>query len=110
MVYVIAEPCIDRQDRACVDVCPVECIYEGAAQLFIHPDECIGCGLCEPVCPVSAIFEESALPRAWQAAVARSRWFFVEQPRVQPAQGLGTTRGHVSSRLLSRTPWSPARR
>lgn len=100
MVYVIAESCIDVKDRACVDVCPVECIYEGAAQLFIHPDECIGCGLCAPVCPVSAIFEDSALPRAWRAAVTRSRWFFVEHPRVQPAQGLGTQSGNVYSRLL----------
>ena len=25
---IIAEACIDVKDRACVDVCPVQCIYE----------------------------------------------------------------------------------
>ena len=49
MVYVIAEPCIDVKDKACVEVCPVDCIYEGPNQLLIHPDECIDCGACEPV-------------------------------------------------------------
>jgi ferredoxin len=91
MVYMIAEPCIGVKDRACVDVCPVDCIYEGDAQLFIHPDECIGCGLCEPVCPVRAIFAEVTLPQAWGAYVANRRQFFIEHPRVQPAQGRGKT-------------------
>ena len=54
MTYVIAEPCIGTMDRGCVDVCPVDCIYEGEDQLYIHPDECIDCGACEPECPVSA--------------------------------------------------------
>ena len=58
MTYVITEPCIDVKDKACVEVCPVDCIYEGLNQLFIHPDECIDCGACEPVCPVKAIFTE----------------------------------------------------
>jgi len=42
------------KDRSCVDVCPVDCIYEGEDQLYIHPDECIDCGACEPECPVTA--------------------------------------------------------
>jgi len=41
MPYIIAEPCINLKDRSCVDVCPVDCIYEGEDQLYIHPDECI---------------------------------------------------------------------
>ena len=56
MTYVIVEACIGVKDRACVDVCPVDCIYEGEDQLYIHPDECIDCGACEPECPVTAIF------------------------------------------------------
>ena len=55
MPYVITEACIGVKDKACVDVCPVDCIYEGDKQLFIHPDECIDCGVCEPECPVDAI-------------------------------------------------------
>src|SRR5205823_3715059 len=49
MTYTICEPCIDVKDRACVDECPVDCIYEGARMLYIHPDECVDCGACEPV-------------------------------------------------------------
>jgi NAD-dependent dihydropyrimidine dehydrogenase PreA subunit len=65
VTYVIAEPCIDVVDRACVDECPVDCIYEGERALYIHPDECIDCGACEPVCPVEAIFYEDDLPKRW---------------------------------------------
>lgn len=55
--WVIAEPCITVKDRSCVDVCPVDCIYDAdeVDQLVIQPDECIACGACEPVCPVDAI-------------------------------------------------------
>jgi NAD-dependent dihydropyrimidine dehydrogenase PreA subunit len=65
MTYVIVEACIGVKDRACVDVCPVDCIYEGEDQLYIHPDECIDCGACEPECPVTAIFAEDATPEQW---------------------------------------------
>ena len=47
MTYVIAQPCVDVKDRACVDECPVDCIYEGARSLYIHPEECVDCGACE---------------------------------------------------------------
>ena len=59
---VITEACIGVKDRACVDVCPVDCIYESEDQLYIHPDECIDCGACIPVCPVRAIYEVKNLP------------------------------------------------
>ena len=62
MTYVIAQPCVDLKDRACVDECPVDCIYEGNRMLYIHPDECVDCGACEPVCPVEAIFDEIGSP------------------------------------------------
>ncbi|KRD51669.1 ferredoxin [Microbacterium sp. Root280D1] len=58
MTYVIALPCVDVKDRACIDECPVDCIYEGERSLYIHPDECVDCGACEPVCPVEAIYYE----------------------------------------------------
>ena len=73
MPYVITEACKNTKDRACVDVCPVDCIYEGADQLYIHPDECIDCGACEPECPVNAIFEESAVPPEWQEFIELDR-------------------------------------
>ena len=70
MTYVIAEPCIDVKDKACVEVCPVDCIYEGEKEgfpdmLYIHPDECIDCGVCQPECPVDAIFPEDDVPEEW---------------------------------------------
>ena len=67
-IYVIAQPCIGVKDRACVDVCPVDCIHgsEDSPQLYINPDECIGCSNCEPECPVGAIFEDTELPAEWK--------------------------------------------
>jgi NAD-dependent dihydropyrimidine dehydrogenase PreA subunit len=69
MTYVITQPCIDTKDKSCVDVCPVSCIYIESddldRKLYIHPDECIECGACEPECPVSAIFHDSAVPPEW---------------------------------------------
>jgi len=68
MPYVIAEPCIGVKDKACVDVCPVDCIHgdEDSPQLYIDPGVCICCGACEPECPVEAIFEDNALPPEWK--------------------------------------------
>ena len=68
MTYVIAEPCIGVKDKACVEVCPVDCIHgdDASPQLYINPQECIDCGACEPECPPEAIFEESALPAEWK--------------------------------------------
>ena len=70
MAYIICEPCIGVKDKGCVEICPVDCIYEGARDgfpdmLFIHPDECIDCGVCQPECPVNAIFPEESLPPEW---------------------------------------------
>ncbi len=76
MTYVIAEPCIDLKDKACVGECPVDCIYEGERMLYIHPDECVDCGACEPVCPVEAIFYEDDVPGQWgQFTVENARFF-----------------------------------
>ena len=62
MTYVIALPCVDIKDRACVEECPVDCIYEGGRSLYIHPDECVDCGKCMPACPNDAIFWEYKTP------------------------------------------------
>ena len=76
MTYTIAEPCIDVKDRGCVDECPVDCIYEGPRMLYIHPDECVDCGACEPVCPVTAIFYEDDVPAEWkQFNAINAEWF-----------------------------------
>lgn len=62
MTYIIAQPCVDVMDKACVDECPVDCIATGPTMLLINPAECVDCGACEPVCPVEAIYYEDDLP------------------------------------------------
>lgn len=61
MTFVITESCIKCKYTDCVEVCPVDCFYEGPNFLVIHPDECIDCALCEPECPVNAIKSEDDL-------------------------------------------------
>jgi len=78
VTYVIAQPCVDLKDRACVDECPVDCIYEGNRMLYIHPDECVDCGACEPVCPVEAIFYEDDTPEEWKQYYDANVHFFDE--------------------------------
>ncbi len=69
MAYVITDAC--TKDGACIDVCPVDCIKEGVFtdadgktydMMFINPDECIDCGVCEPECPTNAIYAEGSIP------------------------------------------------
>ena len=76
MTYVIAEPCIDVKDLSCIDECPVDCIYIGASMLYIHPDECVDCGACEPVCPVEAIYYEDDVPYQWADYTRANADFF----------------------------------
>ncbi len=62
MTFVVKESCIKCKFMDCVEVCPVDCFYEGPNFLVIHPDECIDCALCEPECPANAIVSEDDLP------------------------------------------------
>jgi NAD-dependent dihydropyrimidine dehydrogenase PreA subunit len=78
MTYVIAEPCVDVLDKACVDQCPVDCIYEGARMLYIQPEECIDCRACQPVCPVDAIYYEDDLPEHLAGYAQENARFFSE--------------------------------
>ena len=87
MPYVITEACVGTKDKACVDVCPVDCIYEGEQQLYIHPDECIDCGACEPECPVTAIFPEEDVPADMKQYVQINRDVFKsEAPPGRPSR------------------------
>ena len=62
MTFIVGEACIKCKYTDCVEVCPVDCFYEGPNILVIHPDECIDCALCEPECPVDAIYSEDEVP------------------------------------------------
>ena len=61
MTYLVTENCIKCKHTDCVEVCPVDCFYEGPNFLAINPDECIDCGVCVPECPVDAIIEDTNL-------------------------------------------------
>lgn len=88
MTYVIAEPCIDVKDQACVQECPVDCIYEGERTLYIHPTECIDCAACEPACPVEAIFLAEEVPDEWGQFTKINAAFFDDA-----ATGMGSPGG-----------------
>ena len=106
--YVITEACIGTKDRACVDVCPVQCIYEladgqlvsrdsqdgdvanthpahadlqflhGDEMLYINPDECTSCDACLPECPVDAIFPADKVPQTQQEFIDVNRFVFAD--------------------------------
>ncbi len=59
MTYIVNDACIRCKYMDCVEVCPVDCFYEGENMLVIHPDECIDCGVCEPECPPEAILPDT---------------------------------------------------
>ncbi len=82
MAYVVAEPCIKCKYTDCVEVCPVNCFYEGANFVVIHPDECIDCGACEPVCPTQAIFPEGDLPERFNEYKALNSEFATKWPNL----------------------------
>jgi NAD-dependent dihydropyrimidine dehydrogenase PreA subunit len=90
MAYVITEPCVDVHERACMEECPVDCIYDGLRKGYIQPDECVECGACVPVCPVQAIFEQDDLPAEWRHYVDVDREFFREG-----VSGLGAPGGAI---------------
>ena len=62
MTYIVNDNCIKCKYTDCVEVCPVDCFYEGENMLVLHPDECIDCGACIPECPVDAIFADTDVP------------------------------------------------
>jgi NAD-dependent dihydropyrimidine dehydrogenase PreA subunit len=84
MTYVIAEPCVNTKDTACVEVCPVDCIhptkddpdFDAEDMLYIDPEECIDCGACAPECPVDAIFDENELPGEWSSYLERNADYY----------------------------------
>ncbi|TNE83971.1 MAG: ferredoxin family protein [Deltaproteobacteria bacterium] len=77
MAYVVTENCKNCMFTDCVEVCPVDCFYGDSSMIYIHPDECIDCGACEPACPVEAIFPEEDVPED------QEKWIEVNAERVE---------------------------
>lgn len=82
MTFVVTENCIRCKLTDCVEVCPVDCFYEGPNMLVINPDECIDCALCEPECPINAIFSEDELPDDQQPFLAINKRFSEQWPNI----------------------------
>jgi ferredoxin len=78
MSFVITEPCIDVKDKACVDVCPVDCIKgdDSSPMLYIDPAVCIDCTACVSACPVEAIYHESDVPERWRDYIKLNANYF----------------------------------
>jgi NAD-dependent dihydropyrimidine dehydrogenase PreA subunit len=76
MTFIIGDPCIDVMDRACVEECPVDCIYQGDRKMYVNPEECIDCGACETVCPVDAITADRRTPEERAQHIADNSDFF----------------------------------
>lgn len=75
MTHIITERCVGHKDKACVDVCPVDCIYffwedDDRPQKYIQPEECIDCGLCVDACPWEAIFPIEEVPDNLKSSIA----------------------------------------
>ena len=87
MTYVVTENCIRCKYTDCVEVCPVDCFYEGETMLVINPDECIDCGVCEPECPAEAILPdtESGLGKWLELnATFSARWPNITRKKAPP--------------------------
>ena len=108
MTYVVTENCIKCKYMDCVEVCPVDCFYEGENMLVIHPDECIDCGVCEPECPAEAIKTDTEPGlEQWlkiNAEMAKS-WPNITQKKDAPpdAKEFDGVAGQVRELFLTRT-------
>lgn len=86
MTFVVTEKCIRCKYTDCVEVCPVDCFYEGPNMLVIHPDECIDCALCEPECPVDAIRSEDDLTEQDKEFLEINRVYANKWPNITHAK------------------------
>ncbi|MBX3488703.1 ferredoxin FdxA [Parvibaculum sp.] len=102
MTYVVSDNCIKCKFTDCVEVCPVDCFYEGENMLVIHPDECIDCGVCVPECPADAIFPDTdaeATPQWLELnAVFAEKWPNItrKKPPMPEADALNGVPGKLS--------------
>jgi len=98
MTFVVGENCIKCKHTDCVEVCPVDCFYEGPNFLVIHPDECIDCALCVPMCPVDAIFTEDELPEDQKEFLALNAELAAIWPNIKDNEARAGRCGGVEGR------------
>jgi Fe-S-cluster-containing hydrogenase component 2 len=114
MPYVVGPDCVDVLDRSCVEACPVDAIYEGSRKAYVHPEECIDCGACEPVCPVTAIFwaRDASADQVPHIGDAHTFFYATLPGRSQPISEPGGARRSgvvgVDTPLVAGRPMPPA--
>lgn len=114
MTYVIGAACVDVMDKACVQECPADCIYEGARSLYINPDECVDCGACKLICRVGAIEYEADLSEDDRAHLADNAAFFTtvlpgrDEPLGSPGGASAVGRVGVDTPLVASMPPGPS--
>lgn len=82
MTFVVLDSCIKCKYTDCVEVCPVDCFYEGPNMLVINPEECIDCALCEPECPIDAIVSEDDLPEKYHQYIELNQRLSEKWPNI----------------------------
>ena len=97
MTYIVTDACVRCKFMDCVEVCPVDCFYEGENFLVINPDECIDCGVCEPECPVDAIKHQA---KTVTVGISRSDESLLEVPLVAAALAAGSPRDRLTYATL----------
>ncbi|MEC9291842.1 MAG: ferredoxin FdxA [Pseudomonadota bacterium] len=86
MTFVVIDKCIKCKYTDCVEVCPVDCFYEGENMLVIDPDECIDCGVCEPECPIEAIKSDEELGAGEEKWLDLNAKFAASWPNITKAK------------------------
>ncbi|ALV41900.1 ferredoxin [Pseudarthrobacter sulfonivorans] len=89
MTFVVTEACVDIKDKSCIQVCPVDCLFEGNRMMYINSDQCINCGACEPACPVSAIRFDDELEGDDEKFLELNELFFEEAKPPKGGRKLG---------------------
>src|SRR3546814_19847242 len=111
MTYVVTDACIRCKYMDCVEVCPVDCFYEGENMLVINPSECIDCGVCEPDCPAEAILPdtESGLEQ-WLELNDKhtAEWTNITLKGEQPADSSAQSRVGKESVSTGKRRWWPS--
>ena len=87
MPFVVTEKCIKCRYTDCVEVCPVDCFYEGENTLVINPDECIDCGVCEPECPIEAIKSDEELTPDEDVWLEKNTHYSAIWPNITKSKG-----------------------
>ncbi|MBO0909823.1 ferredoxin [Arthrobacter sunyaminii] len=89
MTFVVTQDCVDVKDKSCIEVCPVDCLYEGGRMMYIRPDQCINCGACEAACPMEAIRFEGELEGDEEKFLGINAQFFETQDVPKGGRKLG---------------------